>query len=552
MKMNTRGIAAALCAGLASAAFAESNQVRPIEPTMGQRMEIVESLTRLAENDPTDSTIRMKLAVVLDSVGMTEEAEWWREDAMNINPDIAVNGVIESGEDIPLHDLMARGAGVGSVCDQLIGPDVIVGSLHDLFRWGTVSGQTAYSVGTTSCNIGDEWLDWLDNNVNHPVIAQDMFKWEPFSVADTNGRFKQLGQSWLKHGFFALSNNICCPGCSSTNGSHLGIGCADPYGAQLNGSFSELGPRSEVNGATGFFYNYPHSLASGSTTLRGRIIVDNTELDQTDAVNAASIYLVDGLYIAKDDALEGNDNNNAAYRTINVSSSGSTHTIAFLGGTQREAAAIQHWAEVEAGVTTRYIDDPGDGRYIVAYNASDNGNGTWHYEYAVYNLTSEDACDSFTVPVPDGVDVTNISFYDVDCHSGEPYDNTDWPGVRNTGDVTWTAPGFSPSADRNAIRWGTLYNFGFDADTAPITVSASLDQISGGSTPAFDISAPDAAGPSCFGDINNDGVIDTADLGILITDFGSHGELLSDLNGDLSVDTADLGILIGLFGTPCP
>ncbi len=550
MKINTKGIAAVLCAGLATAAFADLHSIGTSDTTMQNRMKIVDSLTRLAESDPTDATIRMKLALVLDSMSMHEEAEWWRADAMNINPEIATTGMIETGEDIPLHDIMARGAGQGSVCNQPIGPDVIVGSLHDLRRWGTSGGITSFSVGTTSCNIGDERLDWFDNNVNHPVIAQDMFKWEPFSVGDDNGRFKQLGQSWLKHGFFALSNNICCPSCQGTSGSQLGIGCADPYGAGLNGSFTELGPRSEVNGATGFFYQYPHSSPSGSTTHRGRIQVQNTELDQANAVNADSIYLVDGLYIAKDDALEGNDNNNASYRTINVNSSGSTHTIGYQGSTQREAAAIQHWAEVEAGVTNRFIDVPGDGRYIAAYNVSDNGDGTWHYEYAVYNMTSENAADGFTVPVPDGVNVTNITFHDVDCHSGEPYDNTDWTGVRNTNDVTWEAPAFSPSADRNAIRWGTLYNFGFDADTEPEEVSVSLSQLSG-STPSFTIDAPMAA-LSCPGDINGDGVIDTADLGIMVAAFGSHGaDLPSDLNGDNTVDTADLGILISLFGDSC-
>ncbi|MCB9846947.1 MAG: hypothetical protein H6814_00895 [Phycisphaeraceae bacterium] len=550
--MKTTAIAAALCAGLATTAFAASDALRPIDPTTRGRMEIVESLTRLAENDPTDATIRMKLALALDSVGLHEEAAWWREDAMHINPEIANNGVLESGPDVPLHDLIARGAGIGSVCNQPIGPDVIVGNLHDLRRWGTVGGQTSYSVGTTSCNIGDEWLDWLDNNVNHPVIAQDMFKYEPFSVGNSNGRFKQLGQSWLKHGFFALSNNICCPSCSSTNGTHLGVGCADPYGASLNGSFSELGPRSEVNGATGFFYQYPHSSPSGDTTLRGRIIVDNTELDQANALNADSLYVVDGLYIAKDDALEGNDNNNSSYRTINVSSSGTTHNISFLGSTQREACAIQHWAEVEAGVTNRFVDVAGDGRYIVAYHATDNGNGTWHYEYAVYNLNSEDAAVTFSVPCDSSVNVSNISFHDVDSHSGEPYDNTDWSGSHSSNNVTWSAPGFSPSADRNAIRWGTLYNFGFDADTEPQNVSMNLGQLSGGSTPSFTVSAPMDGAPPCLGDINGDGVIDTADLGILLGDFGAHGVLPTDLNGDNTVDTADLGILLGIFNTVCP
>ena len=96
MKMTMRGAAAVLCAGVATAAFAESNQMSTVDAeTMSNRLKIVESLTRIAENDPTDATIRMKLALVLDNVGMTEEAEWWRQEAMNINPEIATTGLIE-------------------------------------------------------------------------------------------------------------------------------------------------------------------------------------------------------------------------------------------------------------------------------------------------------------------------------------------------------------------------------------------------------------------------------------------------------------------------
>ena len=552
MKMTMRGAAAVLCAGVATAALAESNQMSTVDAeTMSNRLKIVESLTRIAENDPTDATIRMKLALVLDNVGMTEEAEWWRQEAMNINPEIATTGLIESGEDIPLHEFItSRGAGIPSVCNQPIGPDVIVGSLHDLRRWGTVGGITAFSVGTTSCNIGDEWLDWFDNDVRHPVIAQNMYKWEPFSVGDDNGRFKQIGQSWLKHGFFALSNNICCPSCSPTDGTHLGVGCADPYGAGLNGTFGWLGPRSEVNGATGFFYQYPYSSPTGNTTLRGRVQVQNTDLDQADPINADSLYIVEGHYVAKDDAEAGNKNNNTSYRTINVASSGSTHTISFAGSTQREVPAIHHWPQVEAGVTNVTVDVPGDGRYIVGYNASDNGDGTWRYEYAVYNQTSEDACTEFSVPVPAGVTITNISFHDVDSHSGEPYDNTDWTGAHTGGAVTWSAPAFSPSDDRNAVRWGTLYNFGFVADTAPVAASTNLVHLSGATSPAFDVAAPEVGVPPCPGDLNNDGTVDTADLGLILGAFGTTSQA-ADINGDGTVDTADLGILLAEFG-PCP
>jgi hypothetical protein len=54
----------------------------------------------------------------------------------------------------------------------------------------------------------------------------------------------------------------------------------------------------------------------------------------------------------------------------------------------------------------------------------------------------------------------------------------------------------------------------------------------------------------CPGDINGDGVTDTADLGILISNFGLLGFSPTDLNGDGVTDTADLGILISNFGCP--
>ncbi|MCB9837955.1 MAG: hypothetical protein H6813_01320 [Phycisphaeraceae bacterium] len=53
--------------------------------------------------------------------------------------------------------------------------------------------------------------------------------------------------------------------------------------------------------------------------------------------------------------------------------------------------------------------------------------------------------------------------------------------------------------------------------------------------------------PSNPADLNGDGVVDTADLGILLGAFGSAGGA-ADLNNDGVVDTADLGILLAQFG----
>jgi hypothetical protein len=48
--------------------------------------------------------------------------------------------------------------------------------------------------------------------------------------------------------------------------------------------------------------------------------------------------------------------------------------------------------------------------------------------------------------------------------------------------------------------------------------------------------------PPVQGDLNGDGVVNGADLGILLTGWGTDGA--GDLNGDGVVDGADLGILL--------
>ena len=83
---------------------------------------------------------------------------------------------------------------------------------------------------TQSCNSGTEPLDWFEagGDTRHPVIAQNMFRLK-------DGRFEQIGQSWLKHGFCAVNEteSMCGP-CNATPCDTLGVGCADTYTALAN------------------------------------------------------------------------------------------------------------------------------------------------------------------------------------------------------------------------------------------------------------------------------------------------------------------------------
>ena len=133
-------------------------------------------------------------------------------------------------------------------------------------------GIDAYAIGTISCNIGDTPLLWQANNPNHPVIGQNVFRL-------ANGRFEHIGQAWLKHGFTALTGNLCSTCQNPGTGSLLGVGCSDPYSGGLNGSQGNLGPKSEVNAYTGAF-TYPYVLQpTGNATTRARLQCLSTDVD---------------------------------------------------------------------------------------------------------------------------------------------------------------------------------------------------------------------------------------------------------------------------------
>ena len=112
------------------------------------------------------------------------------------------------------------------------GPDVIVGDLPSVEQGGSSGTQVGLGVGTTSCNNGDQPLNWFAlPQVDHPVIPQNLYRMS--GGASNTDRFEQIGQSWLKHAFTALEDNACGFGCNTsgcTTGTHLCVGCSDPYG----------------------------------------------------------------------------------------------------------------------------------------------------------------------------------------------------------------------------------------------------------------------------------------------------------------------------------
>ena len=63
--------------------------------------------------------------------------------------------------------------------------------------------------------------------------------------------------------------------------------------------------------------------------------------------------------------------------------------------------------------------------------------------------------------------------------------------------------------------------------------------------------APAHAQSACDADTNDDGTVDSADLGTLLSAWGPCAGCSADLNRDGEVDSADLGALLSLWGESC-
>jgi hypothetical protein len=342
------------------------------------------------------------------------------------------------------------------------GADVIVGAIPNISNYGQLNGMAAYALGTTSCNTGTQELLWFANNTNHPVIGQNIYRLE-------EGRFEQVGMSWLKHGFTALQQNLCCNCQSSGTGSRLGVGCSDPYSSGLNGSQSGLGPRWQVNAFTGAFsYPYAQQGQSGDSIFK-RIQVPVSDVLSSEHPTAQ--YFGEAQYIAPDDAAAGNGFNNVSWCRLNR---GGGTNLSIGGGTVREQPAIYAWQVYEPSATITEINVPGEGQFVLGQNVVDLGNGTWRYEFAIFNNNSHFSGESFSVPVGPDATLLEVGHSFPHYHSGEPYTNASWDTVQSGGAVTWSTEPYIVNQNANALRWGTTYSFWFTSNGEPTAGTASL------------------------------------------------------------------------------
>lgn len=410
---------------------------------------------------------------------------------------------------------LAVGAGaVWAICtDPRPGPDVVVFELMTPGNYVTgtpVAGKRAYALGTKSLNEGNKDLKWFANVNEHPVIGQNLYRLKT-DAARPGGRFEQIGMSWLKHGFTALTNTDA--GCSCTfepghtGGIYLGQGCTDPYTAGLNADRNRLGPRYQVNAATGF-YNYPFD-NSGTVDDEADRRLQVADADMDPAQNPGARYFGEGQYVTPDDAAAGNAFNNASFREMVVTNA-TTRSLGYAGSgpfttTQVELPALAAWPLIDSSVVMEVADLFADGRLHLAAKVHDYGTGLWRYEYAIHNLNSHRSVQRVEIAVPPGSALSNAGFHDVDYHSGEPYTNADWTidADAPNGHVAWFGETEAANANANALRWGTTYNFWFDSDQAPGPGLVALTLFrapAAGEPTTFSVNLPVPGGTGLFRD----------------------------------------------------
>ena len=406
-----------------------------------------------------------------------------------------VNGAVKS-------DILPPSRRSGAqVPNSVPGPDVIVGDLPSLQQFGSAGTQVGLGVATTSCNNGTVDLNWFAlPNTDHPVIPQNLYRMS--GGATNDDRFEQVGQSWLKHAFTALTENACGFGCNGTGGSHLGVGCSDPYGASLNASQSGLGSRAFVNPFTGAYPSTArdHTGHAHDGTSH-RILVEANDLDTT--MNPGATYYAEAQYVTpheyawcQSNPTQCNMYNNASYRRFNVSGT-TSFTFSAVGSTVRTTPAINAWT----GATINTIEpEPGvDGRAFLAYKVTGPVAGVWHYEYAINNQNLDRGIQSFSLPLGCGVAVSNVGFHaplnppafanDGTLNSAG-YSNAAWTQNQSTSALSWSSETFAQNQNANALRWGTLYNFRFDSTSPPQTANATIGFFKNGTPITVAIQGP--------------------------------------------------------------
>jgi len=364
--------------------------------------------------------------------------------------------------------------------NQIPGTDVELGLLtvfQDFAQQGhsgpALAGEASFSMSTTSCNPGSVDVPWLQAmQEDHPMIAFMCVREE----ADQSRLVQISDRSWLKHAFFALSDNQCNYGCSqNSGGTFLAIGCSDTYAIGNNSDRFYLGPPEEIDPwlgewtSFGSFFDCPTGVAcDGGRSYLGnepnqinhRVIIQDSDLNVPGAT--FSYY---GYYVIRGEP-ERQRNNNGNSRNFVPLWNGSSWTTNEGGSNPHmQGTILNRWtgATLSSG-----LNSAGsilrDGRVYAGSKAIDLGGNQFRYEYAFHNRDNNGGISEIRIPIGNNVTVSNFGFHDVDQDAGNQ-----WTGSVVGNEVVFTT-------NDNPLPWNCVYNVWFDCDAPSVNRNLTMVQ----------------------------------------------------------------------------
>jgi hypothetical protein len=408
------------------------------------------------------------------------------------------------------------------------------------------AGLDAASFGSLQTNVGSIALTSNISSALHPVQAPNLYR-----LISSGGisRIEQIGMGWAFHSGLPLNLGGFCT-CAGGGPTSIGPGCSDPHSASSAGSAVNLGPRWQVNAATGALVQ-PYASPSGTNAGRLQFAV----ADVTPVLNPGALYFAEMVVVHPEDASAGNELNNASVRPVLVSLAGDNPVLSLSGSTMPGVAAIELWKSLIPGVVEANVDVEDDGRFIVGARVVRLGGNQWDYEYAVFNLNSHRSAGSFAVPMPPGAAAVTPGFHDVSYHSGDgpagvTIVGTDWVFTQSESTATWRTDGFATNEAANALRWGTMYNFRLRGSVSPELGQAVIGLFRPGTPDEIAAAAPVPGRPSCLADHDGNGQVEVADIFAFLGDWFA-GLPAGDALGDGGIGVPDIFAFLAAWFSGC-
>jgi hypothetical protein len=337
--------------------------------------------------------------------------------------------------------------------------DALMTAVEEIQQTAREAGvRVALTPSVSLHNVGEADIEWYGPfSGQHPYLV-----WSLYRITDDE--ISQLGQSDVKHGYFATNSDCPC-----APAQIFWVGCSDTYTALSNENQYYLGPRDEIEAHSGLWeecgshFDGPNGDCVRSPQVHEpfdhRLIVAESDLQEP----AGAEYQLEAFYIIKDDV---DIFNTMGHVQIEPTLSGETWTFPALAPLAL-GPAVDAWVDPSAAVagSANHTIGTGEGHLQLAVKTLALGGGAYRYTYALMNHDFDRQIQAFQIPVAPGAGVGSTTFRDLDDDPGN-----DWlPTVAPEGWVEWQAPD-----SESGLDWGTLFGFSFEGEMEPVETYAEL------------------------------------------------------------------------------